>query len=165
MDSALQDRNFHPRYVSSTYLTFQDIFWNSLQEETYGRWLFTLANSLQGSCSSMCSVSDSCGYQIVLLQHREKKLLLNVVVPRNKVYKEQRLHPVLECILKFAMNASKKVASPTNCTVSFGQGRPAVTCTLLTCICSCQGCCMMCSEACKIQILNFCTSCKSHTAF
>lgn len=152
-------------YQASTYLTFQDIFWNSLQEETYRTWLFTLANSLQGSCSQMCFASDSCGYQIILLQHTEKKLLLNVPVPRNKVYKEKSLYQVLEHILKFATNISKKVVSLTNCTMSFRQERLAVTCSLLIRICSCQGYYMMCSEAYKIQILDFCTNFKSYTAF
>lgn len=60
----------------------------------------------------MCFASDSCGHQIILLQHTEKKLLLNVPVPRNKVYKEKSLYQVLEHILKFAMNISKKGGKP-----------------------------------------------------
>lgn len=59
-------------YQASMYLTFQGIFWSCLQEDSYGTWLFTLANSLQGSCNWMCFASDSCGYQIVLL-HTHKK--------------------------------------------------------------------------------------------
>lgn len=69
-----------------------------------------------------CFASDSCGYQIILLQHTAKLLLLNVPVPRNKVYEEKYLYQVLEHILKFAMNISKKVISLTNCIMSLGKG-------------------------------------------
>ena len=63
------------------------------------------------------------------------------------------------------MSISEAVVSVTNCLMSFGQERLAVTCALLPCTCSCQGYSMVCSQACKIQILHFCTSFKSHTAF
>lgn len=52
----------------------------------------------------MCFASDSCGYQIVLLQHTQKMLLLNVPVPRHKVYKEKYLYYVLQHTLMFAMS-------------------------------------------------------------
>lgn len=52
----------------------------------------------------MSFASDSCGYQIILLQHTEKKLLLHVPVPRNKVDKEKYLYQVLEHTLMFAVN-------------------------------------------------------------
>lgn len=57
----------------------------------------------------MCFASDSCAYQIILPQHTHKKLLLNVPVPRHKVYKEKYLYQVLNHTLMFAMNISKTV--------------------------------------------------------
>lgn len=50
--------------------------------------------------------SDSSSYQIILLQHTEKKQLLNVPAPRNKVYKGKHLYQALKQALKFAVSIS-----------------------------------------------------------
>lgn len=54
-------------------------------------------------------VSDSCSYQIILLQHTQKKLLLNVPVPKHKVYKEKYLCCILQHTLMLAINISKRL--------------------------------------------------------
>lgn len=62
----------------------------------------------------MCFASDSCGYQIILLQRTQKILLLNIPVPRNKPNKEKYLYQALVCNEYF-----RKVISLTNCIMSF----------------------------------------------
>lgn len=57
----------------------------------------------------MFFASDSCSYQIILLQHTQKKLLLNVPVPKHKVYKEKYLYYVLQHTLMLAINISKRL--------------------------------------------------------
>lgn len=85
-----------------------------------------------------------------------KKSCFSMLQSLNISFTKKNICTTLYKVLLFLELMFQKGCKPNKSSYVFGQGDwLSATCTTLTCICSCQGCPVMCNPDCKIQILNF----------